>query len=97
MKPVKNTILPLPRTKEEYCQFELGCGLQHGDLVKIIRKAETHEHGWGNAWIEEMDEYIGKSFRMDLAYASRTYASGRGIRIEDFFFPYFVLEKIKER
>jgi len=31
-----------------------------GDQVRILRKAKTHERGWGNAWVDPMDAAVGK-------------------------------------
>jgi hypothetical protein len=32
-----------------------------GDRVKILRKAKTHEDGWKNAWVPQMDKSVGKT------------------------------------
>lgn len=64
-----------------------------GDKVRVVRKAQSREDGWGNAWVEDMDDWVGKVFKVDRIY------SDDGIRLVDshswWVFPYFVLEKVE--
>lgn len=68
--------------------------LKVGDYVKILRKTELYENRWGDEWIDEMSDYIGKALKV-LKIDS---LSGL-IRLEcddtSYNFPYFVLEKVE--
>src|ERR1035437_6713114 len=37
---------------------------QAGDIVRVLRKAEEEERGWGNSWASEMDKAVGKQGRV---------------------------------
>ena len=63
-------------------------GLKVGDIVTVIKKAETNEQGWADVWINDMDNYVGKSGYIsdDKKY--------KGFYViftnNSFVFPYFV-------
>lgn len=68
--------------------------LKVGDVVKITRKAKDGENGWDNAWVEEMDRFVGKiGVVVDLP-------SDEGIKVycleagDYYSFPEFVLKKV---
>lgn len=68
--------------------------LKVGDVVKITRKAEEGENGWDNAWVREMDIFVGKNgVVVDLP-------SDEGVKVycleagEYYSFPEFILKKI---
>ena len=69
-----------------------------GDKVKIIRAAGCGENDWENAWVSEMDEYVGKVATVEVLCGM----GGIGLRCEEidedgeFRFPYFVLEKVEK-
>lgn len=68
--------------------------LKADDYVKVLRKAESHEHGWNAEWVREMDDCVGKTLKVleinlihdfiCLEYNDAAYS-----------FPYFVLEKVE--
>ncbi len=69
-------------------------GLCIGDKVKVTRKAEDFENGWGSFWVSEwkhdsMTDSIGKTLKIEYFVES-------GIRLDDEWeYPYFVLEPVK--
>lgn len=73
-----------------YVELQEETGFKPGDEVKILRKAEGHESGWGNSWVEEMDKFVGKTGKI----ASIT-EHGINVEVESnwYSYPYFVLEK----
>lgn len=87
--------------EEEYLKAQAECGIEVGDMVKVLRKAEGGENGWNNSWVGKshlpddndirMDGMIGQIFEV-------LGIDGHGISLEDsggadWGFPYFVLEK----
>lgn len=64
--------------------------LKTGDYVRVTRKAEDDEDGWKGLWIDDsMDKSVGKILKFE-GVISRNYS----IELEnDFYYPYFVLEK----
>ena len=48
--------------KEAYNVMQGECGIDVGDTVRIMRKAECHELGWNTSWPSTMDSYVGKEF-----------------------------------
>jgi len=61
-----------------------------GDKVLVTRMAKTHENGWDNGWVPEMNKLVGK-----ISKVTEIGDDGRGIRLEDYFYyPEFVLEKV---
>jgi hypothetical protein len=41
--------------------------LKIGDTIRIVRKVPSHEFGWGNIWISEMDRYVGDEGVVEVA------------------------------
>ena len=62
-----------------------------GDYVKVTRKANEHEHGWKGLWLDDMDESVAKTLMVkDIGI----YDNNIGLE-DDYYYPYFVLEKIE--
>lgn len=60
-----------------------------GDYVKVTRKANEHEHGWQGLWLDDMDESVAKTLMVeDIGF----YDNNIGLE-DDYYYPYFVLEK----
>lgn len=77
------------KTSDYYRTFHNASGLKVGDSVKVVRKAEDYEMGWVCRWVEEMDNYIGKTLEIT------SNSEGYGWLLEDkFYFPTFVLQKV---
>ncbi len=74
-----------------YVQAQKESGLQVGDYVKVVEKANGREFGWANSWEDAMTDNIGKT-----AEIQRISDSGIQLRIgsTDFGYPFWVLEKI---
>lgn len=80
----------------DYIAYHDTCGLKAGDKVRVLRIAKDEEDGWDNFWIEDMDEYVGKTGEI-------SYDGGRtGFWVimdqddEEWGFPFFVLEKVED-
>lgn len=84
------------KPQPSYLDLHKKSGLKVGDKVKVLRKAENHENGWHNYWVEEMDSYVEKSFEIIEDNDSMGFALKEKNECSYFYFPYFVLEKIKE-
>lgn len=66
-------------------------GIKEGTFVKVLRKAGQDEEDWGDAWIPDMDNYIGSVYKI-------TEICPDGIELgSDYIFPYSVLEKISDK
>ena len=76
--------------QEAYKLMAANCGIEKGDTVRVIRKANDHEMGWMNSWIYTMDEYIGRTFVVSLE------DNGNGFNFDGYSFPFFVLELVKK-
>lgn len=90
VEPLKETNMTL---EDAYLTLHNACGIEVGDTVKVLRKAETDEMGWNNSWTTSMNKSIGKEFKV-LRDANK-----RGFEISDSFglsYPFFVLELVKK-
>ena len=80
------------KPQPSYLDLHKASGLKVGDKVKVTRKAEDYENGWGDIWDDEsMDDSVGKVFEItsDAQY-------GGGFLLNSNWYPYFVLEKVEE-
>lgn len=73
--------------------------IKKGDKVRVIRKADHNEDGWGSLWNPEMDEAVGKVGR--VCSISRIFREcGIEVNVPDvgpYLYPYFVLEKVEQK
>lgn len=80
--------------EKSYKERQRECGLKVGDEVKILRKAEDDEDGWGNCWIPKMSRCVG-----GIGVVEDTHErSGIFVKMDEetsYWFPYFVLEKVE--
>jgi hypothetical protein len=83
----------MEKNHEEYEQKQKECGIEIGDTVKVLRKASTHENGWSNEWVEQMDVYVGGEY----VVSNINPMFGYNLEIISYWFPFFVLEKVKEK
>ena len=81
--------------KEAYLKMQEASGIKIGDTVKVLRKAKRNEMGWGTTWNSgAMDKFIGKELVV-TGFGSRV---ENGFMLDDeFVYPFFVLEKVKDR
>ncbi len=80
---------------ERQAEWVKANNIKVGDKVKVIRKCETEENGWGCTWnIHVMDSAVDKVFKIVNSH----YKKGILLRIgiDECWFPYFVLEKVEE-
>lgn len=73
--------------------------VKKGDKVRIVRKANSCEDGWGCHWNPDMNEAVGKVGAVNHISSNlrecgiEVYVPAVGV----FFYPYFVLKKVEER
>jgi len=69
-----------------------------GDKVKVLRKAKTHELGWGDSWEREMDEAVGNIGTVKYISERLKYnVVVSGPKVPHFGYPSFVLELVTEK
>lgn len=73
--------------------------IKRGDRVRVTRKADSHEQGWGNAWTQNMDEAVGKVGT--VCHLSASFGdTGIEVNVPESgysLYPYFVLEKVEQK
>jgi len=63
-------------------------GFKVGDTVRVLRRADNFENGWGNNWSSIMDNSVNKSLKIERD------GGGFGFYLSDGkFYPYFILEE----
>jgi hypothetical protein len=82
--------------REAYLKMQDNCGIDEGDTVKVLRKAENYEMGWGTFWEETMNEAIGNTYKVIIKKGTT------GIAIDfkksgSWNFPFFVLELVEKK
>ena len=82
--------------QEKYLEGHRNCGIKVGDRVRVMRKAEDYENGWGNCWADEMDAEIGKTLIVVEDYKIYGFACQENLEenVPRWVYPHFVLEKI---
>lgn len=80
-------------TKEKYSQAQEAfidlTELTVGSKVKILRKAKSYEHGWDQMWYDAiMDKRIGNTLSITNIHPFK------GIQLDSWNYPFFVLEVI---
>lgn len=79
--------------QKAYEQGQAASGIAPGDMVRVIRRAETHELGWNNSWYYLMDSAVGKTYFVSAVYG----VLGVSLKGADgYSYPYFVLELVKK-
>ena len=80
----------------DYLSGHNASGLKVGDKVKIIRAYKTNEGGCELSWNGELSEFIGETFEIKQDDNEYGFIFGSGGNFCNFWFPYFVLEKVEE-
>ncbi len=82
--------------QEKYLEGHRNCGIKVGDRVRVMRKAESNENGWGDFWAEDMDAEIGKTRIVVEDYKIHGFACQENLEENSprWAYPHFVLEKI---
>ena len=78
--------------QEWYDYGQAHCGIGVGDTVRVLRKAQDKEMGWGTVWASPMDKSIGQTLIVGSIYGRR----GFGCIPDGYVFPFFVLELIRK-
>jgi hypothetical protein len=83
---------------EAYLTLQAASGIEVGDKVKVLRKAEDGEMGWDNSWARSMDNFIGHVGTISNIDGSNGCRVNFTEPVEDrFAFPFFVLELVEKR
>jgi len=87
----KETFMDL---RQAYKTMQDNCGIEAGDTVKVLRKAEDYENGWEYPWGGCMDRYIEGMFTVDRVWE-------KGITLSECkdgynTFPFFVLVLVEK-
>ena len=75
--------------EEAYQVMAKESGINIGDTVKVLRKAQSKEMGWPTIWDPSMDKMIGNEYTVVEIGDGEYQLDGL------YWFPFFVLEKIK--
>lgn len=51
-------------TSDDYLAFHNASGLKVGDSVRVVRKAEDYEMGWGDIWAGYMDDFVDRTYKI---------------------------------
>lgn len=72
-----------------------------GSKVKIIKKANSEEGGWGAYWNSFMDDSVNKVGIVTMISDNEFNNTGIQVYLENkgsyYFYPYFVLEKVEDK
>lgn len=84
--------------QECYKKMQKNCGIQSGDIVKVLRKAESFELGWDNEWISpSMDKMVGKCFKVHNNYGLYGFSLEISEGNYSLNVPWFVLELVEKK
>ena len=90
-------------SEQSYVDGEASSGFKIGQDVVVARKAKDYERGWGNNWCADMNDAVGKTYRILRMMSDEESSAGVELMLklsngihELFFFPYFVLIPTKE-
>jgi hypothetical protein len=78
--------------RSAYLALQAASGIEVGDIVKVLRTAKNNEMGWGEFWDKEMDSFVGGKHKVKAIYKTPEC----GITIEEWNFPFFVLELVSK-
>lgn len=81
--------------KQVYLLAQENCGLKVGDWIKVTRKAEDYEGGWGDRWLCDMNVAIDKIGKVETIDKLGVFVYFGKPIINTWHFPYFVLEKVE--
>jgi len=74
--------------EKAYLEMQNNCGIEKGDIVKVLHEAQGFAMGWQNGWNSNMSESIGKEFIVNSINSSGIYLGGYG-------YACFILHNIK--
>lgn len=82
-----------------YKEMQKASGLQVGDKVKILRKAEDNELGWNNYWTPTMTGNVGRVGTIIATNNDSPYGLGISIKFiggQQYSYPFYVLELVEK-
>lgn len=77
--------------REAYRVLQENCGIEVGDKVKVLRKAEEFEMGWDTCWRPSMDSMLGRIYIVTSIWGDSGLELDKG-----YCFPFFVLELVEK-
>lgn len=82
------------RREDKYRKQQDKNRYKEGDMVMVMRKAESYERGWSEEWNSYKDKYVGKVLEV-----AGYYGRSRGVALftrGDYYesFPFFILKKV---
>jgi hypothetical protein len=78
--------------EEAYKILVKNCGIEVGDTVRVLRRADDYELGWENSWSMGMDDWVDDEFIVTDG------DDGGGFTLNHFYrFPFFVLEIVRKK
>ena len=90
-KRYRVTIVEEVEVVYDYLSGHRASGLKVGDKVKVVRKSNDKEGGWGDIWAPSMCGFVANEYEIQKD------DNDFGFVLNDWRFPYFVLEKVKEK
>jgi len=82
--------------REAYLKMQEKCGIDEGDTVKVLRKAENYEMGWRTFWEESMNKTIGNKYKVRRKNGMVGFELDLG-DTASWNFPFFVLELVEKK
>ena len=85
----------MTKENERYLAMHHMCGINKGDIVKVLRRAQGYEMGWDSFWTPYMDKFVGKECIVTSDNGVYGFLLQKSEYPLELHFPFFVLEKIK--
>lgn len=73
-----------------YQRAQAHCGLKAGDWVQVVAQCAARANGWPESWEPGMTRMLGGWYQIEEVDPD----SGMKLTGEDYYFPFFVLEKV---
>jgi hypothetical protein len=83
--------------QEFFSMMQYASDIKVGDVVIVFRGAISYEMGWGDEWVEQMNDFVGKYCKVvgiDRHLGIRIQSIENGT---SWNFPFFVLQKIEDK
>lgn len=85
------------KAPKTYAELQAESGLKVGDWVRVVRKFENGEKGYGLSWFDTLKKHIGHVGMIEIMEDE---SNGRGGCVHvsgiPYVLPYFILEKIEK-
>lgn len=79
--------------EEKQEQWVKKYNIKVGDKVRITKKCDSHENGWDNQWLSEMNDSVGKIGTITSIGSSIFISINNS---HNYFYPYHILEKVED-